>query len=172
MDKRPYIIIGMKKCSTTSLEKWMNENGHDVIRDVVLAQEGDIGSYGRTDGVNIYKRCYPHRRPIIILREPIKRIFSQYHYKQNHQQGDKFEIRQKTLKEAIDKHPELLDVSNYYKYLSKWQRFNPLILYFEDIIKWKDFPWETKCECNIKMSAEDEKLIRSNIKYKIHHSYL
>lgn len=172
MDKIPYIIIGMRKCGTTSLEKWMKKNGYDIRREEQLITEGDIGSYDYIDGRRFYKGCFIHRRPIIILRDPIKRIFSNYHYKQNHQQGDKFEIFEKTLEEAIDNHPELLDSSNYDKYLKKWESYNILKLYFEDVIKWKDFPHETQCDCKIKMTEKDEKLIRSKITYKLHSKYL
>ncbi len=173
MDKTiPYIIIGVQKCGTTSLEKWMKKNKYNVKREEVLVQAGDVGGYQETGGIETYEGAYYHRTPILILRDPIKRIFSQYHYKQNHQQGDPYEIFENTLEKALDNHPELLNASNYEEYITKWKQFKPIILYFEDVIKWKDFPWETQCDCGAKMTKEDERIIRSHIKYQLHGKYL
>lgn len=176
-----YCIIGVKKCGTTSLEKWMRQNKYTCKRKESFVNLGQIGSHGidgygpkwtGMTGAQYYKK---HRKgwiPVMILRDPIKRIFSHYHYKQNHQRGDFYEIKDRNLKDALDNHPELVECSNYDKFLDEWSELSPIILYFEDVIKWDGFPHETHCECNIKMSAEDEKLIRSKITYKLHSNYI
>ena len=168
-----YIIIGVVKCGTTSLEKWMKQEGYNVLREESLFKEGDVGSsFSYGDGLERYKRNHRARKPILVLRDPIKRIFSHYHYKQNHQSGDIYEIHEKTLDEALENHPELLNASNYEKYLKKWSEVNPIIVYFEDLIKLDGFPHETKCDCGVKMTDEEEKLIRLKINYKIHSKYI
>ncbi len=177
----PYIIVGIQKCGTTSLEKWMKINKYNCMRQETLINFGKVGGYGGENypvgyigmnGVEFFKEYRNGHTPIIILREPIKRIFSHYHYKQNHQRSDFYVIKEKNLKDALNNHPELITTSDYNTILEEWKELEPVILHFEDIIKWKDFPWETQCDCNIKMSVEDEKLIRSYINYKLHDRYL
>lgn len=167
-----YVIIGFTKCGTTALEKYMKDNGEDVVRNEVLFYSGENGSYNPdVDGREFYDKHYSDRIPILIMRDPIKRIFSQYHYKQRHQKGDIYEIKENNLKDALNNHYELLTASDYDRYLELWKDKKPIILYFEDVIKWDNFPHENKCNCGIKPTEKEINLIKNSINYKIHERY-
>ena len=206
VEGKSYIIIGIQKCGTSSLEEYMRNNGYDVIRNEVLYNAGENRSYVPEDGLETYELLYsenrklpnpfgwspegglpnlqdgdtdqldggsmkerrmefaPHRIPVLILRDPIRRIYSHYHYKQNHQERDVWKVKESNLTDALDNHPEILSASNYDRYLHKWKRFKPLVVYIEDIGKLRGMPYKNRCDCpNRTMTKEDEEIIISKI---------
>jgi hypothetical protein len=149
----------------------MKVKGYDVIRHETLFCAGEYGGYHEYDPIEWYNTYAKDRHPIFVLRDPIKRIFSHYHYKQNHQKGDFHEIKEKTLEEALKNHQYIIQQSNYDKYLKQWLHLFPTILYIEDIIKWDGFPHDNTCECKDKMTDIDKKLIMNLINYELHFKY-
>lgn len=167
-----YIIVGFAKSGSTSLEIYMNKKGYDVVRHETLFCAGEAGSNHPYNPLEWYEKYFPDRQPIFVLRDPIKRVFSYYHYKQNHQVGDAQEIKQKTLRDALDKHPHIVKQSDYDRYLKQWQHKLPLILYLEDIKKWDGYPHDNVCDCKAKITNDEEQLIKSLIDYNIHKRYI
>ena len=115
------------------------------------------------EGVNIFKEKYghnPNNKPIIIKRDPIKRIWSSYWYFQLDPALPPFR-EQYTFEEYlhIDMYEHHLGelnpikCSNYDKWIKVWEPLKPIIYTFEDLIKEKDFPHLNKTEDEIKQKV-------------------
>lgn len=145
-----FYILGIEKCGTVSLEKWLKVNFNcNVVREESI--------YCRWFGVIKYKLQYPKYVPIIITRDPVKRIYSHYIYKRYNQKGDRREINC-DLKTALVKHPEIVNASNYSKWIKKWKSTEPIILQLEVMQKLDGFPKENTTKST--MSDYDKFLIQ------------
>lgn len=116
------IIVGVTKCGTTSLSKWLKSKGHEVIDFEYLAT--------RNGGTVFYDTCElrPYgllrkRRPVLIFRNEIDRKIS--------------------FKKYYEKHPEFLkgqtenyDIDNI---IAQWKYANPMIFHLEEMVKRDDF---------------------------------
>ncbi len=152
-----YIIIGCRKCGTTSLEKHMKARGDDVVRWEQL--------FTRTDGVAQYEAKHKDRKPVIILRDPVERTWSDFQY-QHHM---KREGLPKDLGEACKEHRYdpvmgergILLQSQYSLWMENWKKFKPIVYWLEDAIQWANFPHSWANPYKNKMTELDIMLIRS-----------
>ena len=153
-----YIIIGCRKCGTTSLEKYMKEKWHaDVIRWEQL--------FTRIDGVAEYEAKYSDRKPVIILRDPVERTWSDFQYQHKMKQ----EGLPKDLAGACKEHRYdpvmgergVLLQSQYALWIKAWKKFDPIIYHLEAIREEEGFPHEWENPHKAKMTDLDRMLIRS-----------
>ena len=143
-----YYILGIEKCGTTSLEKYLKSQGFHVVREE--------SNYCRWFGVIKFKYQYPNMKAVMIIRDPVERIWSHYNYKHTKQFGDRHEIKCE-LKEALIKYSWLVDGSNYSKWIKKWESVNPIIYKLEELCLLSDFPKENTTHSTI--PKESRKLI-------------
>lgn len=111
-----YIIVGVTKCGTTSLSKYLTNLGHIVLDFEYLAT--------RKGGTIIYDSTYLHGsgflhdfKPVLIFRNEIDRkiSFTNYYKKNPH-----------LLKGQDDEY----DIDNI---ISQWKYSNPLIFHLEEM---------------------------------------
>ena len=115
------IIVGVSKCGTTSLEKYLKDQGHTVLMHQTLATIS-FGTY-------FFSQQYKNYKPVLIFRDPIKRDIS-------------YKDFQKT-KKMKDEYNGLINIEYI---ISQWLKFDPLIYYLEDLVKIDNFPCLNKSE--------------------------
>lgn len=116
LDKsKRYMIVGSPKSGTNSLMEYMINNGFDIIKnDLAFCNQERV----LEEDID--------RIPIIVLRNPIERAWSDFNF---------FDNVHFTLEEACE-------WSKYEKHIKLWN--NPIIFQFEELIKIKDFPNKNK----------------------------
>jgi len=123
LDKsKKYSIVGSPKCGTSSLGEYMRRLGYDVTEDELYFSD---------------KEHYPYtdRIPIIILRDPVERAWSDFNF---------FSNWHDTLEKACE-------WSKYEKHTKAWN--NPIIFHLEELQTIKDFPHHN--ENTTKSSLDD-----------------
>jgi hypothetical protein len=155
-----YVIVGFIKCGQISLYNKLKSEGHEVGRMEVVTNPL---------GPKMIKKDCPGHQPIIIMRDPIKRIWSQYEYL-----SEKFkEFREPMTFEQychywrphslwFNENP--IFQSNYAEHLERWVDENTIIVYLEDLIKEPDFPRENEGMKKTKMSEKDRKFATKMLK--------
>ena len=143
-------IVGVKKCGSTSLEMFLKNAGFEVVRE-----ESVFGHYA---GLQKYKLQYPDYQTLFIIREPVARIWSQYHYRRHHQTGGRNEIRC-SFEEALVKHPDLVTASDYERWIDRWNATNPVVVKLEELQKIPDFPKSNSTRKNPITPEEREMII-------------
>ena len=128
-----YVIIGGRKCGTTSLEIFLKMQGFDVERREQL--------FTKTDGYDLYSHEFPDREPILILRNPVDRAYSDWKYAV---QEKRTELNYRDYCELDNYHPSLgelnpLKQSNYKQWFKNWNIVMD-IFQLEDMQKVKGFP--------------------------------
>jgi len=113
-----YHIVGIEKCGTHSLQKYLRDGGYEVIAHEWL--------YCRRNGPTMHDEYYAECQPIIITRDPIERFISDYHWREQRKQPG-------TLKQIIQ--------GSYYDYwIRLWSKQRPIILRLEDMSMIDGFP--------------------------------
>ena len=110
LDKsKKYSIVGVPKCGTSSMGEYMRKFGFDVTEDELYFMD---------------KENYPHkdRIPIIILRDPIERAWSDFNF----------------FKDFHDTIQKACKWSRYYEGIKLWN--NPIIFHLEELQKIPEFP--------------------------------
>jgi len=128
-----YVIIGGRKCGTTSLELFLKMKGYDVVRREQL--------FTKKDGYKIWKHEYSDREPILILRNPIERAYSDWKYAK---QEKRTELNYRDYCELKNYNPSLgelnpLKQSKYYNWFKKWD-MKIYIVSLDQMIKTQGFP--------------------------------
>ena len=141
-----YVIIGGRKCGTTSLEIFLKIKGYDIVRREQL--------FTKNDGFDLYSHEFSDRQPILILRNPVDRAYSDWKYAIQKKRTE-LNYRDYCLLENYD--PGLgelnpLEQSNYKKWFKNWN-INLDIFQLQDMQKIKDFPKINSTEGEI--SKED-----------------
>jgi len=114
-----YFIAGIERCGTTSLEKILSQEGHDIIRMEWL--------YCFADVANWIKLTFPDYQVVLIKRDPVERCFSDYTYAIINNQ-----IPQHiSYLEAIEKFPRFIQGSYYEKWIEQFD--NPKIFELENL---------------------------------------
>ena len=101
-----YIILGVEKCGTTSLERDLRDKGHNVIRWEWAYCLPDIRTF--------VEKKYPGYKPLIITRDPIQRCYSDYNYAVKQKQ-----IPNISYLQALKKYPRFAHGSCYSKWIKK-----------------------------------------------------
>jgi len=146
LDKsKKYALVGASKCGTTSFTKYLGQNGYHVEKlDSWLWFPEFIAGVkpgGKFEGYV----------PIMILRDPVERAWSHYHYMfQNKPVEDTDEhIKKQRLEEVSRK-------SCYTPWLMKWleQCDDLRVFWYEDLVSLPDFPHENATV--VKPELDDE----------------
>ena len=141
--KSKYLVIGTPKCGQTSLVEYLIKRfGGEFVAD-----RAEI--IWRDDGIELFvKNGYEENyRPIIIIRDPIERIWSDW----NHLgQGYGFKTFLDYLRNDSNKdlgglgEYNPIKRSNYEKYIKRWQKYDPIVLDMEDMIRNPNFGHRNK----------------------------
>ncbi len=148
------VIIGAPKCGQNSLLKYYKSIGKDVTRIEEIFKE---------DGVARYEKEFADRKPVLILRDNIDRIWSNYNFF-----GYKDSM---TLKEYLkyDKPHNVIGEGNpvkqgrYQYWINKWKDHDLEIVYLEDLQKLEGFPHENSTKLNTPMTDKDRVMIKEAI---------
>jgi hypothetical protein len=110
------IIVGVTKCGTTSLNKWLKSKGHIVI---------DMEYYSTIEsGTVFYKNHFSDYKPVLIFRN--------------------YRDRQKSFEKYYKKNPQFLkgqkDDFNRENIIAQWKFTDPLIYELEELLLKSDFP--------------------------------
>ena len=145
-------IAGIKKCGSTSLEAFLRDGGFEVVREESI--------FGHWAGLQKYRLQYPDYRVLFVIREPVARIWSQYHYDRYRQAGKRNEIKC-SFEEALSRHPGLVAASDYGRWIDRWGATNPAIVKLEELQKLPGFPKDNATEKNPIGPGEREMIIRA-----------
>jgi len=136
------VIVGCQKCGTTSLLKWLQQYfpNENLFRNETW--------FHRKDGVKEYLKYCSDYRPVIILRDPVERAWSEYNYQ------IKRKIYTHSYPDAIEKlgYDEVVGETNpiaqscYLRWIETWMEFRPIILHLEQMQKILDFPKKNQNE--------------------------
>lgn len=138
-ESKKYLIIGARKSGSTSLEVYMKNQGLDVIRHEQL--------FTRHDGPEYAQKVYPGRVPVVILRNPMERIISDYSYQPNGGKSNReldfidYCALPNYDKKWGDRNP--VSQSNYKYWLQFWK---PIVLNIHVMKKLKGFPFQNRTE--------------------------
>ena len=162
MNGQKMLIIGAHKCGTTSLQRYYEARGCDVVRNTQL--------FTRWDGPEVYKRKYSDRIPVVILRDPIERAWSDYHHRLRrdliHSDVDYKTYCNRSSQPfqnyMIQGELNIIEISKYKQWLKNWHEVDPLVLQLEEMIGEVDFPLDNGY-FNPTMTEEQKKFTRELI---------
>ena len=151
---KKYVIIGASKCGTTSFARYLGIKGYDVEKlDGWFWQEVMIKSYAAGG--------YQGRVPLLVLRDPVERAWSHYHYMfQNKPVEDTDEKIKADRLEFVSRR------SYYTKWIHLWldaglDECN--VYWYEDLCELEDFPHENKTLVKPELDDETRDKIESFI---------
>lgn len=155
-----YVIVGFIKCGQTSLIKKLKDEGHTVEK---------LECVTHPLGPKMIKKNYPGHQVIILKRDPIKRIWSQYLFlKEKRLYNKSFEEYLEWYRPHhfwFNENP--IYQSHYAEHIPRWQEMNPIIYEFEELIKDSSFPHENATKIKFKITDEQRKLASDMLeKYK------
>lgn len=156
---KAYSIVGVSKSGTTSATKFLTTRGYTVDKcdgwfDKPTFQE----SYGKTVKTE-------NHTPIIIMRDPVERAWSHYHYMfQNKPVEDTDEHIKKERLEQVSR------LSCYTEHVMNWLDVDPdtVIFWYEDLIELDDFPHENKTIVKPELDELNRKYIENYIMDEFH----
>jgi|LWDU01.1.fsa_nt_gi hypothetical protein len=135
---KKYMIVGVRKSGTQSLKKYLIDKGFNI--------ECFEGRFSLPEYYNTHDYS---RIPIVILRDPVERAWSDYEYFKEYNPP----MNPNGLSDSIE-------VSKYDKYLKHW---DCIIFSLEDLMKLDDFPKininEKKIPISINIKKEIEILL-------------
>lgn len=159
-------IVGAPKCGTNSLQKYLKTLFPD--KEVIRTETLFKGKHGVDD----FKKNHSNKVPIIITRNDVDRIWSQYHY---------FDLKNRmTLKEYLEYN--IRDKDDIFKgwgkgnpikqaqwkyWIDIWKELNPIIVTLEECMKLEGFPHDNKTELlrsYPKINKEERELIEEALK--------
>lgn len=115
-----YIILGFQKCGQTALGAYLNCKVDELIY--------------YPDAIERYKSHYLNHRPVFILRDPMERLWSEYHYFEHYREEMTFK---KFLTHRSDKPDRGLTTpierTDYWRWIELFRAFHPLILNLGDM---------------------------------------
>jgi hypothetical protein len=128
-----YLVIGFPKCGQTSLAEYL----HKRFGSENNADRGEI--IWKPDGIELFeKNGYAEAgyRPVIIIRDPIERIWSDWNHLGRGYGFKTFEDyiyneKQEGLGGLGEYNP--IERSNYEKYIKRWAKYDPLVLELEQM---------------------------------------
>ncbi len=123
-----YLIIGGRKCGSTSLEVYLNMQGYNVLRREQL--------FTNIKGFETYENQYPDYKLVLILRNPIDRTYSDWKYAIQEKRTE-LNYRDYCLKIEGVNNP--LRQSNYKEWFKNWN-LKMYIMTLEDMQKIPNFP--------------------------------
>ena len=141
-------IVGVEKSGTTSLAHYLKKAGHEVARHE--------WSYSFENSPQMHLKYWDSYQVVFIIRNPIERIWSDYHYRKK--RGYIPDIEYKV---ALKEYPELVQGSLYEKWLDIWAKTNPIVINFEEMTLIPSFP-KIKDNPDKPQISEEEKRLTLN----------
>ena len=153
-----YVIVGVSKCGTTSTTKFLGDLGYHIEKqDGWFWSKDHIYEFGKS-------QTTVGKKAIIIIRNPIERAWSHYHYmfKKKPLEDTTEQIKQQRL-EYVSR------LSCYDPWLNIWKVYVPdlILLTYEDLIGLDGFPHENKTLVKPLMSATDMDMIENYIELEL-----
>jgi hypothetical protein len=155
-----YLVIGFPKCGQTSLVEYLIKR----LGGESVADRAEI--IWKPDGLELFeKNGYAEigYRPVIIIRDPIQRIWSDWNHLGRGYGFKTFEDyianqKQTDLGGLGEYNP--ITRSNYEKFIKRWQKYNPIVLELEEMKKNPNFGHRNKG----KQYDEDYELIPTHFR--------
>lgn len=156
---RKPVVIGFMKAGQSSLTKWLDCK--------------KIESAWREDALDTYERIFEteNYQPIFIIRHPIMRAWSHYWYFKWY---EKFSWREFLQLDGVDGHGVLdpIEQSNYFKWISKFKKHNPLVVRLEDMEMIDGFPKEN-INPHKEISTVEYMMMKTKLEWReIKHGYV
>lgn len=149
LDKsKVYTIVGVSKCGTTSTQKYLQSLGFSVNKsDGWFDKPKFIENWGKNWSTE-------NRVPLVILRDPVERAWSHYHYM----------FQNKPVAETDDdikaERLELVSrLSCYTQWLGEWIDKGAVVLWYEDLVELPNFPHENKTRMKPELDDTSRALI-------------
>ncbi len=140
LDKnKSYILVGVSKCGTTSMVKYLKDNGYDIVKQ--------DGWFWDSKFIDDFKH---DKTPLIVIRNPIERAWSHYNYSfQN-------KPEEATPQHIVDRRLEECSRKSAYTYfLARWmEKFDTVVLRYEEFVDLDDFPHENETKYKPKISND------------------
>ena len=150
--KKFYTIVGGSKCGTTSTAKYLQSLGYSIEKaDGWFDKPKFIESWAN-------KNNQQHIVPLIILRDPIERAWSHFHYMFQNKPYD--ETDDKIKAERLEKVSRL---SCYTRWLGEWLDLGAVVLWYEDLIELPNFPHENKTKVKPELDEDTSAMINNFI---------
>lgn len=141
-----YLVIGFPKCGQTSLAEYL----HKRFGSENVADRAEI--IWKPDGINLFEingYAENNYRPIIIIRDPVERIWSDWNHLGRGYGFKTFEEyianRQQTDLGGLGEYNPVTR-SHYEKYIKRWRKYDPIVLELEDMMKNPNFGHRNKGE--------------------------
>jgi hypothetical protein len=133
---KKYVVVGFPKCGQVSLVNYLIGKGFDVTRQDCI---------WRSNARQLIEEQQPDRIPIIVTRDPVDMIWSSYWY----WPYNTYMSFPKYLKHEVPMESSLgtenpIDHADYERHIEKFADMNPIILKFEDLVKFPDYPHDNK----------------------------
>jgi len=127
---KKFIVLGFMKCGQNSVVEWLQAKHHTVILNERLIEPKYIKEW---------EKCYSDFRPVIVVREPIERCWSQYWYMEWNKRMSYEDFLKHDFHGRSDQSDPKI-ISDYRRWLVPWLKHNPLIYMLEYLKTLKDFP--------------------------------
>lgn len=148
-------VVGFPKCGTVSLQHLL---GQGTRRYEYIYMK---------NGIEKFLKEQKDRQPVIIVRDPVERIWSAYAYFDQFREMsfaeflEKREIKDERL--GID---DPIEQADYWKYIKPWLKFNPLIYKLEEMKKDPRFKWRNKTTKHRAINEEERELLIKKLNEK------
>lgn len=165
-NEKHLIIVGFPKCGTVSLEKYLKRKYPEPDTSVVRFEYA-----WKREGAKACEEKHSNKRPVIIVRNPVDRIWSAFRYFEFYKKMSLEEF----LKNKVDHDGRLgtgdpIECSDYQKWIDKWMHLNPIVVKLETMIVLGNFPNENPTEGRAgnwpTLSNEDTELITNKLNEK------
>lgn len=147
-NKDKYVILGFSRCGNTSLSKYLQ------------CAHPEIGYNGTEE----YLRVYPQCIPVFIIRNPVDRIWSLYHFFDYFKRWDfeRFLDFKNERWHGVGCN-DVIEQSNYAKYIESFIPYDAVVYRFEEIIKRSDFPKDWRGQHTPKITDKYRDIIQDRL---------
>ena len=140
-----YVIIGFPKSGQISLIEYLKAQGNEAEKYDMIWHDSAL------EMIRDRYRGFPETRFVIIIRDPIERMWSGYrfwHYHE-HMTFEKYTHFYGQSKTLGSENPVIQ--SNYTNWLERIESLDPWLVDFEEIVKLPNFPHENKTKLQLIM---------------------
>jgi len=133
-----WVIIGTPKCGQISMNQYL------IDRFPLVGRVRKHEIIWKKDCIPIYKAelLRGGLRPIIMIRDPIARMWSAYHYfpGMKEKYPDPIDFLSHKGYSTIYGEENPVSGSNYWKWIRQWEQFDPIVINLEDMKRNPNYP--------------------------------
>lgn len=129
---KKFIVLGFMKCGQNSVLEWLKSKHHTVILHERINEP---------DYIKEWEKSLSDYRPVIVVRDPVERCWSQYWYASWSEKMSYEDFLKHDFREREDNSDPII-ISDYRRWIVPWLKHNPLIYMLEYLKTLKDFPYE------------------------------